>query len=57
MRFYCTHFNFCRDHRGLTNEKEKGILEKKTPAEECRITDKKWKFVELLKYRSRKNVN
>ena len=23
MKFYCTHFNFCRDHMGLTKEKEK----------------------------------
>jgi len=28
IRFYCTHFNFCRDHKGLT--KEKGVLEKRS---------------------------
>jgi hypothetical protein len=49
MRLYCTHFNFCRGYRGLT--KEKGILGKKTPAEECGITNKKWKLAELLNYR------
>ena len=55
MRLYCTHFNFCRDHIGLKNEE--GILENKTPAQDCRITNKKWKFIELLNYRSLKNVN
>ena len=49
MRFYCTYFNFCRDHRGLT--KEKGVLEKKTPAQESGIAKKKWKLAELLNYR------
>ena len=51
MRLYCTHFNFCRVHRGLTKEKEKGVLEKKTPAEECGIIKEKWKLAELLNYR------
>jgi hypothetical protein len=55
MRLYCTHFNFCRDHRGLKNKE--GILENKTPAEECGITNRKWKFTELLNYRGLKNVN
>ena len=55
MRLYCTHFNFCRDHRGLKNKE--GVLENKTPAQDCRITNKKWKFIELLNYRSLKNVN
>jgi hypothetical protein len=36
---------------------EIGVLEKKTPAKECRITDKKWKLTKLLNYRSFKNVN
>jgi IS1 family transposase len=49
MRFYCTHFNFCRDHKGLKNEKR--VLEKKTPAQECGITKKRWKLTELLNYR------
>jgi len=49
MRFYCTHFNFCRDHKGLKNEKR--VLEKKTPAQECGITKKRWKLIELLNYR------
>ena len=55
MRLYFTHFNFCRDHRGLKNKE--GILENKTPAEECGITNRKWKFTELLNYRGLKNVN
>jgi hypothetical protein len=33
MRLYCTHFNFCKVYRGLVKEKEKGVLEKKTPAQ------------------------
>jgi IS1 family transposase len=49
MRFYCTHFNFCRNHKGLKNEKR--VLEKKTPAQECGITKKRWKLTELLNYR------
>ncbi len=57
MRLYCTYFNFYRYHKGLRSEKEKGILGKRAPAEECRITKKKWKFTELLNYRSLKNVN
>ena len=55
MRLYFTHFNFCRDHRVLKNEE--GILENKTPTEKCEITNRKWKFTELLKYRGLKNVN
>ena len=49
MRFYCTHFNFCREHKGLKNEN--GVLKKKTPAQECEITERKWKLTELLNYR------
>ncbi len=41
MRLYCTHFNFCRDHIGLTKEKEKGISEKNKPAKEWGITKSK----------------
>jgi hypothetical protein len=48
MRLYCTYFNFCREHRVLTKEMKNRSLENKTPAEECRITKKKWKFTELL---------
>lgn len=29
MRLYSTHFNFCRDHRGLTKEKQNGVSEEK----------------------------
>jgi hypothetical protein len=38
MRFYCTHFNFCRDHMGLTKEKENEPMEKNTPSKEAGIT-------------------
>jgi hypothetical protein len=51
MRLYCTHFNFCRHHRGLTKEKEDEGSRKKTPAEESGITKKKWTLNELLNYR------
>jgi hypothetical protein len=51
MRLYCTHFNFCRDHRGLTKEKENGVSEKKTPAQESGIIKSKWILTELLNYR------
>jgi hypothetical protein len=56
MRLYCTHFNFCRNHRGLTKEKESGVLEKKAPAQESEIIKKKWRFTELLNYRCQ-NIN
>ena len=51
MRLYCTHFNFCRDHMGLTEEKENGLMEKNTPAKEAEITKNKWTFTQLLNYR------
>ena len=54
MRLYCTHFNFCRDHRGLKKEKENGVLGKKTPAEKYGITKNKWTLTDLLNYRNRK---
>jgi IS1 family transposase len=57
MRLYCTHFNFCRYHRGLTKEKQNRILEKKTPAQEARITKIKWTLIDLLNYRKHQNVN
>jgi hypothetical protein len=38
MRLYCTHFNFRRDHMGLTKENENGDMEKNTPAKESGIT-------------------
>ena len=56
MRFYCTHFNFCKVYRGLVKEKEKGVLEKKTPAQESEIVKKKWGLIELLSYRCQ-NIN
>ncbi len=54
MRLYCTHFNFCRDHRGLKKEKENGVLGKKTPAEKYGITKNKWTLTDLLNYRNNK---
>ena len=50
MRLYCTHFNFCRNHMGLTKENENGVSEKKTPAQESGITKSKWTLTELLNY-------
>ena len=52
MRLYCTHFNFCRYHRGLTKVNGNGRGEKKTPAKEAGITKSKWTLTELLNYRS-----
>jgi IS1 family transposase len=54
MKLYCTHFNFCRNHMGLIKEKENGISEKKTPAQEYGITKNRWSVIELLNYRSLK---
>jgi IS1 family transposase len=51
IRLYCTHFNFCRGHRGLIEEKENGVSKKKTPAKECGIIQEKWTLRELLNYR------
>ena len=51
MKFYCTHFNFCRDHMGLTKEKENGLMEKNTPAKKAGITKGKWTLTKLLNYR------
>lgn len=51
MRLYCTHFNFCRTHMGLTKENENGVVEKKTPAQESGITKRAWTLTELLNYR------
>ena len=51
MKFYCTHFNFCRDHMGLTKEKENGLMERNTPEKEAGITKGKWTLTKLLNYR------
>lgn len=51
MRLYSTYFNFCRDHRGLTKEKQNGVSGRKTPAEEAGITKSKWTLTDLLNYR------
>ena len=32
MKLYCTNFNFCRDHMGLTKGKENGSMEMNAPA-------------------------
>ena len=42
MKLYCTHFNFCRDHMGLTKEKENRLMEKNKPAKKAGITKGKW---------------
>jgi hypothetical protein len=49
MRLHCTYFNFCGDYNGLKmnwkwefwKREQMGVLEKRTPAEKCRITSKK----------------
>jgi IS1 family transposase len=51
MILYCTHFNFCREHGGLTYQDEKGIKRKNTPAREAGITSSKWNLKELLRFR------
>ena len=48
MRLYCINFNFCRDHIGLTKEKENGVVEKNTFAKKWEITKTKWMLRELL---------
>lgn len=51
IRLYCTHFNFCRHHMGLNKEKENGIKEKKTPAQESGITKSRWILTKLLNFK------
>jgi hypothetical protein len=51
MRLYRTHFNFCRDHLGLTKGNENGDMEKNTPAKESGITKSKWTLTGLLNCR------
>ena len=51
MILYCTHFNFCREHGGLTYQDEKGIKRKNTPARQAGITQSKWSLKELLTFR------
>ena len=50
MVLYCTHFNFCREHGGLTYQDENGIKRKNTPAREAGITQSKWNLKELLTF-------
>ena len=51
MVLYCTHFNFCREHGGLTYQDDKGFKCKNTPAREAGITQSKWSLKELLTFR------
>ena len=51
MVLYCTHFNFCREHGGLTYQDEIGVKRKNTPAREAGITQSKWNLKELLTFR------
>ncbi len=51
MMLYCTHFNFCREHSGLTYEDKRGIKCKNTPAREAKITKSKWKLRDLMTFR------
>ncbi len=51
MALYCTHFNFCREHGGLTYLDERGFKCKNTPAREAGITQSKWNLKELLTFR------
>lgn len=51
MKLYCTYFNFCRGHGGLTYKDERGIECKNTPAKEAGIADSKWTLKELLTFR------
>jgi IS1 family transposase len=51
MILYCTNFNFCREHGGLTYQDENGFKRKNTPAREAGITSSKWTLKELLRFR------
>jgi hypothetical protein len=52
MVLYCTHFNFCREHAGLTYQDGRNVKCKNTPAREAGITESKWKLRDLLTFRS-----
>jgi len=54
MVLYCTHFNFCREHGGLTYKDEMGVKRKNTPAREVGITQSKWDLKKLLTFRGSK---
>jgi hypothetical protein len=51
MVLYCTHFNFCREHAGLTDQDGRDVKCKNTPAREAGITESKWKLRDLLTFR------
>jgi len=51
MKFYCTHFNFCRVHGGLKYKDERGIQCRNTPARQTGITDSKWTLKNLLTFK------
>jgi len=42
MRLYCTRFNFCRGHGGLSYKDERGVECKNTSAREAVITESTW---------------
>ena len=52
MVLYCTHFNFCREHAGLTYQDGRNVKCKNTPAREAGITESKWKLRDILTFRS-----
>jgi IS1 family transposase len=54
MKLYCTHFNFCREHKGLEYEDERKVKRKNIPARECGIIESKWKLRDLLTFKSLK---
>ena len=56
MILYCTHFNFCREHRVLTYHDEtyhdeKGFKCKNTFTREIGTTELEWILEELLTFR------
>ena len=51
MKLYCTHFNFCRGHRGLKYKDDRGVECKNTPARAAGITDSKWTLRNLLTFK------
>jgi IS1 family transposase len=51
MILYCTYFNFCREHGGLTYQDENCFKRKNTPTREAGITQSKWTLKELLRFR------
>jgi IS1 family transposase len=48
MTLYCTYFNFCRLHRGLTIDNGSGVRVKRSPALAAGIIDHVWSVHELF---------